>query len=59
MKWLPNRKVGFGAGFGMPIAVVLSWVLKANGVEMPDGVESAIGAIITGVIGYFVPNKEE
>lgn len=39
------QRLGAGA-LGVPAAVILSWLLVRNGVEVPEGVEAAIGAIV-------------
>lgn len=39
------QRLGAGA-LGVPAAVILSWILVKNGIEVPEGVEAAIGAIV-------------
>lgn len=55
--YTPTRKIQ-AAGIGIPVAVVLAWALREfGGVEMPAEVSTAIGGIISTVLGYMIPEK--
>ena len=43
------------AGLGVPVAIVVAWLVSLWGKEMPSEVQMALGAIISTVVGYFFP----
>lgn len=51
----PATAVTVGAGGGFGLGFLISWVLTANGVEVPPGGESAIASAVGLVLGYFAP----
>lgn len=54
---MPVRKVTIGALAGA-MSVMIIWVLKTNGTEVPGEVASAFTTILTFVVGYVVPPSE-
>ena len=53
MRKAPSPSTNMGI-VGVPIAVILSWVLaEFFQVQMPPHVEAAMGAFISTVFGYF------
>ncbi len=53
----PDRKVGLGTAIGLPIGMIVAWAVGLTGIVVPPEIGAAIGAVTTGVISYFVPNK--
>ena len=53
----PDRKVGLGTAVGVPLGIVAAWAIGLTGVVVPPEVAAALGAVATGVVSYFVPNK--
>lgn len=39
-----------GGGIGIAASIVLVWILTSNGVEVPEPVATAIGALITAAL---------
>lgn len=57
---VPSRKVGAGAVIGIPVGIVLVWLLSTyGGAQIPDVVSAAIGSICSFVASYFVRDTEE
>lgn len=55
--WTPTRKVAGGAGaIGVPLAVVVSWLISLYGLEVPGEVQAAMGALIATASAYLLPN---
>lgn len=55
---IPNRKVGSGLGYGLPIAVILSWLIKeVIGMEVPTGVTESMSVLIASGIAWAVSEK--
>ena len=54
--WKPQPKVAAGTIAGAAATVVV-WVLTAAGVEVPDAVATAIGALATAGLAYLVPQQ--
>ena len=52
----PDRKVGLGTALGIPAGIIAAWAVGLTGVVVPPEVAAAFGAVITGVIAYFVSN---
>ena len=52
----PDRKVGLGTTIGIPLGMIAAWAIGLTGVVVPPEVAAAIGATITGIIAYFIPN---
>jgi len=51
----PTNKDMATAGIGIPLAIIISWILNEFfGVEVPGTVEAAFGASLTALIGYLV-----
>lgn len=48
----PSANTLASVGIGAPLAVVVAWMLKYNGIEVPTEVEVAFGAIFSAGIGY-------
>lgn len=55
--YVPNRKIAAAGSVGVPLAIVLAWAISLSGVEMPAEVSTALGAVISTIIGYLVPEK--
>lgn len=53
--WTPNPKLATGVGAGTPLAVIVTYIAQAVGLELPEDVALAICGLIIGVIGYFTP----
>ena len=53
----PDRKVGLGSAIGIPLGILTAWGIGLAGVEVPPEVAAALGATITGLMTYLVPNK--
>jgi len=50
----PSTSTVASVGIGVPVAVILSWVVSTfAGVVVPGPVEAAAGAVISAVVGYF------
>ncbi len=50
----PSQSTVASVGIGVPAATVLAWAIQQfGGVEVPGPVESAMGAIVGALIGYF------
>lgn len=49
-----SSKVGLGAAAGA-VTIVLVWIAGMLGVDVPGEVASAITVLITGVVGWWVP----
>lgn len=50
----PSTSTVASFGLGVPVAVILAWALKQfAGVEMPDEVQLAFGAVVSAAVGYF------
>lgn len=54
---MPISKVQDGVAIGLPLAVVLVWLVGLTGTEVPAEVATALGSIISGLIGYFMPER--
>ena len=52
----PTRKVT-AAGLGLPVAMVLVWILQASGVAVPPEISAAIGSIISFALAYMIREK--
>lgn len=52
----PSAKTGHTTISGM-IAVILVWSLAQAGIEMPDYVATAIGALACMIVAWLVPAK--
>jgi hypothetical protein len=50
MKKGTASNVGSGA-VGVPLAVIIAWLLQINGVQMPPEVTVALGALLTWAAG--------
>ena len=58
MSLIPERKVGGGAAIGVPLGIILVWVVESQGVHVPTEVATAIGALLTFLAGYLIPNPK-
>ncbi len=56
-KLKPDRKVGLGTTLGIPLGMIVAWAIGLTGVVVPPEIAAALGAVVTGLIAYFVPNK--
>jgi Na+/H+ antiporter NhaA len=56
--YVPTRKIAAAAGIGLPLAVLIAWVLSLYEIKMPVEVAAALGSLLSSVIGYFVPDKQ-
>lgn len=54
--WKPHTKVAAGTLAGAAATVVV-WILTAAGIEVPDAVATAIGALATAGLAYLVPQQ--
>lgn len=58
----PTRKVGVGLAGGVPMGIVVVWLLQAfvlpANKPMPLEVATAIGALCSFVVSYFIPNAK-
>ena len=52
----PTRKVT-AAGMGLPVAMILVWILQVNGVKVPPEISAAIGSIISFAPGLYDPGQ--
>ena len=52
----PTRKVA-AAGVGLPVALILVWILQVNGVKVPPEISAAIGSIISFALAYMIRDK--
>jgi putative flippase GtrA len=55
--WAPDRKVLAGGGLGTSAAVIVSWLLRENGVDVPAEVSAAMGSLISILVAYLIPNR--
>ncbi len=53
--WTPNPKLATGVGAGTPLAVIITYIAQAAGLDLPVDVALAMGGLIIGVVGYFTP----
>lgn len=53
---LPTRKVTAGVLAGS-LSTIVMWVLSANGIVAPPGIESAITTIFSFLVAYVVPEE--
>ncbi len=58
--WRPERKIVAGGGFGLPLAVIIAWAWGAAMPEakMPAEVSAALGAVLTTLFSYLIPNPK-
>jgi hypothetical protein len=60
---VPTRKVGLGLVAGLPVGVVVVWLLKTYVISastpMPEEVAVAIGSICSFIISYIIPEPAE
>ncbi|QIZ36354.1 hypothetical protein [Saccharopolyspora sp. ASAGF58] len=54
--WKPQTKVA-ASGIGGALAIIVVWLIASLGVEMPEAVATAIGALITTGVGYLTPQR--
>lgn len=54
----PTRKVAQGTGYGALLGVVIAWLLGQFGVDMPPEVAAALGALLNGLVAYFVRERD-
>jgi len=55
--WTPSRKVGVGAGvIGPSVAVIAAFVMRERGIELTPEVVAAIGALISALMAYLIPD---
>lgn len=51
---MPSNSTFASVGLGVPVAVIIAWMLGAfAGIEMPGEVQAALGAIVSAVVGFF------
>jgi H+/Cl- antiporter ClcA len=56
---LPYNKVVAGS-VGVPVAAILVYLIEVTSkVDIPTGIETAIGLVMVFVLGYFVPERTE
>lgn len=56
-EWVPEQKVSIGAAaIGIPLGVVVAYIMEQFGLEVPPTVASAIGSLVSALAAYFVPN---
>ncbi len=53
----PTRKVVYGAGIGVPAAVIAVWIAQQFGLKMTAEVATAFGGIITQLVAYFTKER--
>jgi len=46
-------KITDGAAFGIPAGIIISWLIKLNGIEVPPEVSTAIGGLLTTLVAYY------
>jgi hypothetical protein len=53
-----GKKIGFGAGIGLPLAVIITWMWNSFMPEsqMPAEVSAALGSLLTTAVGWIVPS---
>jgi uncharacterized membrane protein YfbV (UPF0208 family) len=49
----PSNSTIAGVGIGVPLAIIVAWILTLFGVVMPPEVQTALGAILSPIAGYF------
>lgn len=54
--WEPQPKVAAG-GIGGAAAIVVVWLASTVGIDMPETVATALGALITTGAAYFTPHR--
>lgn len=58
----PTRKVGVGLAGGLPVGVVVVWLLQAfilpANKPMPVEVAVAVGSICSFIVAYFIPDAK-
>ena len=55
--WTPQPKVAAG-GIAGGLATVIVFILTSAGLEVPEVVATAIGALAAAAVAYIVPNTE-
>ncbi len=49
----PIRKLRYGT-LGGATALIIAWLLEANGIDVPEPVEWAIGLIVASIVAYLL-----
>jgi uncharacterized membrane protein YfbV (UPF0208 family) len=49
----PSNSTIAGVGIGVPLAIIVAWIMGLYGIEMPPEVQTALGAILSPIAGYF------
>ena len=55
--YAPTRKVAAGVGIGMPLAIVIGWILSLYEIQMPNEVAVSLGSLLTAIISYIVRDR--
>jgi len=57
--WVPDAKVSVGAAaIGLPVGIIIAFILGQFGIEVPGEVGAAIGTLASTVAAYFVPSSD-
>lgn len=51
----PSVNTVLSAGLGVPLAVIIAWIVGLIGIQMPGEVQAALGAILSALVGYLSP----
>jgi len=49
----PSTSTVASIGLGVPLAVLVSWGLSLAGITMPVEAQTALGAVLSAIVGYF------
>lgn len=49
----PSNSTIAGVGIGVPLAIIVGWIIGLFGIVMPPEVQTALGAILSPLAGYF------
>ncbi len=55
--WRPQTKIMAAGTIGIPLATILAWAATQAGLEVPGEVQAALGALISTVVGYMMPQR--
>lgn len=49
----PSESTVASIAIGAPVATLIVWFITLAGVDVPDHIEPAIGAVISAIVGFF------
>jgi len=57
---VPTRKVGGGIAIGIPLGIIVVWLIQTVAkMQVPAEVGAAIGSIMSFAASYLIPDKVE